>query len=216
MSFLASHSRLNRREFFLCGAVAASTSALPSLVISVHVMFDQGARSGLGLGEKERSRFQTFQEKAVREYATSGIQFELDYLEGAYSRKQGYSEIPDKFLALGKINIFVTDTLGYDSDRSRTGGSSIGPRPSQPGLKGNRFYITFLGLNEASESTLCHEYAHHFALDTRNSRSISGNFWTDLRNDYWLWRQRRGVPIPSFRACSDSEWARPKGTTRKT
>ena len=216
MNFHPSRDALHRREFLLFSATAmADTSPLESLVISVHVMFDQGAHSGQGLGEKERSKFQAFQQKAASEYATSGIQFELAFLEGAYSRKQGYSEIPDKFLTLGKINLFVTDTLGYDSDRSRTGGSSIGPRPSGPGLKGNRFYITFLGLNEASESTLAHEYAHHFALDTRNSRSISGNFWSDLRNDFWLWRQRHGVPIPGFRACSDSEWAHRKGSTRK-
>ena len=216
MNLHPSRDILNRREFLLFSAAAVDTSPLASLVISVHVMFDQASHAGKGLGETERIKFQAFKEKAAREFAISGIQFELDYLEGAYSRKQGYSEIPDKFLALGKINIFVTDTLGYDSDRSRTGGSSIGPRLSQPGIKGNRFYITFLGLNESSESTLVHEYAHHFTLDTRNSRSITGNFWSDLRNDYWLWRQRHGVPIRGFRSCSDSDWARLKGSTRKT
>ena len=217
MRFHPSYPTINRREFVLLNAAAmADGSHSTSLVISVHVLFDQAAHSGKGLGEAERSKFHAFQNKAAREYANSGIEFELDYLEGAFSRKQGYSEIPDQFIAPGKINIFVTGTLGYDSDRSRTGGSSIGPRPSGPGLKGNRFYITFLGLNEASESTLAHEYAHHFALDTRNSRSISGNFWTDLRNDYWLWRQRHGVPISGFRSCSNAEWARPKGTARKT
>jgi hypothetical protein len=32
------------------------------------------------------------------------------------------------------------------------------------------------------------------------------NSWADLRNDYWLWRQRHGVPVPQFRACAGSEW----------
>ena len=50
-------------------------------------------------------------------------------LEGAYVRQQGYSEIPAKFLARGVINLFVTDTLGYDIDRDRTGGGSMGPIP---------------------------------------------------------------------------------------
>lgn len=215
MNLHPSQHVLNRRKFLLFSAAMANASPFEPLVISVHVMFDQAAHSGQGLGKTERSKFQAFQQKASREYAISGIQFELDYMEGAYSRKQGYSEIPDKFLAPGKINVFVTDTLGYDSDRSRTGGSSIGPRPSAPALKGNRFYITFLGLNEASESTLAHEYAHHLALDTQSSRSISENFWADLRNDFWLWRQRHGVPIPGFRSCSDLEWAKRKGSNPK-
>ena len=39
------------------------------------------------------------------------------------------SEIPSKFLARGMINLFVTDTLGYDIDRDRTGGCLMGPLP---------------------------------------------------------------------------------------
>jgi hypothetical protein len=100
--------------------------ALQPLVITVQVMFDQGAHSGKGLGESERSKFRNYQEKARREYSTSGIRFDLRVLEGAYLRQQGYSEIPAKFLARGAINLFVTDTLGYDIDRDRTGGCSMG------------------------------------------------------------------------------------------
>ena len=93
-------------------------------------MFDQGAHAGLGLDEGERSKFRSFQDQARREYATSyGIQFDVRVLDGAYLRQQGYSEIPAKFLARETINLFVTDTLGYDIDRDRTGGCSMGPRP---------------------------------------------------------------------------------------
>jgi hypothetical protein len=178
------------------------------LVIAVQAMFDQGAHSGKGLGEGERSKFRNYQEKARREYATSGICFDVRVLEGAYLRQQGYSEIPEKFLARGVINLFVTDTLGYDIDRDRTGGCSMGPRPPSRRSGGDPFYKTFLGLRDARDTTLVHEYAHHFTLDTRRRPTTAGNFWADLRNDYWLWLQRQGVPIPDFRACSDSEWAR--------
>ena len=73
---------------------------------------------------------------------------------------------------------------------------------------GRRFYKTYLGLREAGPNTLLHEYAHHFCLDTKTSRDAVGNFWADMRNDYWLWRQRHGAIIPEFRACAGAEWAR--------
>jgi hypothetical protein len=109
------------------------------------------------------------------------------------------------------INVFVTDSLGYDIDRDRTGGCSMGPRPRGPRFGGDPFFKIFLGLREAGESTLAHEYAHHFSLDTQRRPTSAGNFWADLRNDYWLWRQRHGVPILEFRACANSEWAKLEG-----
>jgi hypothetical protein len=152
--------------------------------------------------------FKRHQEKSRSEYAVSGIFFEVSVTEGAYLRQQGYSEIPEKFLAPKMINLFVTDALGYDIDRDRTGGQSIGPRPRMPGFAPDPFYKIFLGLRDAGEKVLPHEYAHHFTLDTRRQPTVMRNSWADLRNDYWLWRQRHGVPILEFRACANSEWAR--------
>ena len=111
--------------------------------------------------------------------------------EGAYLRQQGYSEIPEKFLTLKAINLFVTESLGYDIDKDRTGGCSIGPRPRRPGFSPDPFYKIFLGLNDTGEKVLPHEYAHHFTLDTRRQPTVMRNSWADLRNDYWLWRQRQ-------------------------
>jgi hypothetical protein len=205
---------LGRRQFVAFGVVGGGfftlkhSERLRPIVISVHAMLDRGAHSGKGLGEGELSLFKYYQEKARREYAASGIFFDIHVVEGAYLRTQGYSEIPSKFLAPKMINLFVTNTLGYDIDRDRTGGCSMGPRPPQARFGGDPFFKTFLGLKEARETTLAHEYAHHFALDTRRNPSAAGNFWADLRNDYWLWRQRHGVPILQFRACANSEWAR--------
>jgi hypothetical protein len=156
----------------------------------------------------EIAKFQAYQDQARREYAVSGILFDLQFVDGAYLREQGYSEIPDKFLARGAINLFVTETLHYDIDVDRTGGCSMGPRPPHPPYDGDPYFKTFLGLREARSSTLPHEYAHHFTLDTQHKPGLAGNFWADLRNDYWLWRQRHGVAIPEFRACARSEWAR--------
>jgi hypothetical protein len=201
-----------RREFVALGGAGYALLDLRPIVISINAMLDQGAHSGKGLGESERSRFQHYQEKARREYRTSGIHFDVRVMEGAYLRTQGYSEIPAKFLAPRMINLFVTDTLGYDIDRDRTGGCSMGPRPRSSRVAADPFYKTFLGLKEASETTLAHEYAHHFTLDTQRNPTAAGNFWADLRNDYWLWRQRRGVPIRQFRACANSEWAKLEGT----
>jgi hypothetical protein len=204
----------DRRKFLALGAGGVWLYArripepLRRIVISVNVMLDRGAHSGKGLTPGEISLFRTYQEKASREYATSGIFFDIHEMEGAYLRQQGYSDIPEKFLVPGMINLFVTDSLGYDIDRDRTGGSSMGPRPRGPRLAGNPFYKIFLGLKDAHETILPHEYAHHLALDTRRNASIASNLWADLRNDYWLWRQRHGVPILEFRACGNSEWAR--------
>ena len=181
---------------------------LRPILVSINLMFDAGAHSRNGLTAAEISTFERYQENARREFATSGIHFEIRRTEGAYLRQQGYSEIPDKFLAHRTINVFVTETLGYDIDRDRTGGSSVGPRPRSHFAAADPFYKTFLGLREASETTLAHEYAHHFALDTQKSASAAKNFWTDLRNDYWLWRQRHGTPIEGFRGCAGAEWAR--------
>jgi hypothetical protein len=196
------------RRDFLAFAAGASSAHLRPILVSVQVLFDHGAHFGRGLGPREISKFNAYQEKARREYATSGIHFAVHVGEGAYLRQQGYSEIPEKFLLASMINVFVTDTLGYDIDRDRTGGCSIGPRPPSRQTGGNPFYKTFLGLTDARDTTLAHEYAHHFTLDTRHNTSATANFWADLRNNYWLWRQRHGAPIMAFRACADSPWAK--------
>jgi len=203
----------SRRDFVLAGLAGGGffnrkTEPLKPIVISVNVMFDNAAHSGKGLSAGEVDLFKRYQEKARREYATSGIFFDVRETPGAYLRQQGYSEIPDKFLVPKTINIFVALSLGYDIDRERTGGQSIGPRPRRPGFAADPFYKIFLGLRDAGEKVLPHEYAHHFTLDTLRQPTTLGNSWADLRNDYWLWRQRRGVPILQFRACANSEWAK--------
>ena len=203
---------LRRREFLSLGALAArpvlATDGLRPILISVNVMFDQGAHSGKGLTETEKARFQRYWKVALTEFATSGIVFSFRVVEDAYLRTQGYSDVPEKFLARGMINLFVTETLGYDLDRDRTGGCSSGPRPRRPSSPPDPFFKTFLGMREAGVGTLPHEYAHHFTLDTLRNPTATGNLWADLRNDYWLWRQRHGAAIPEFRACSRAEWAK--------
>ena len=211
---MRSSSTISRREFLALAGLGGNffwpnnPERLTPIAISVNAMFDRGAHSGKGLSAGEISAFKDYQEKARREYATSGIRFDVRATEGAYLRTQGYSEIHPKYLAPKTINLFVTDTLGYDIDRDRTGGCSIWPRPPMPKYGGDPFYKTFLGLREARETTLAHEYAHHFTLDTRRNPTAAGHLWADLRNDYWLWRQRHGVPILEFRRCAYSEWAR--------
>jgi len=200
---------VRRRDFLgLAAAGAAGAGPWRPLIVSVQVMYDRGAHGGRGLSDREMGLFQRWQEKARREYAVSAIVFELHVLEGAYLRQQGYSAIPDKFLSPAMLNLFVTDTLGYDIDKDRTGGCSIGPRAPDRRSGGNPFYKTLLGLHDAHETTLPHEYAHHFTRDTRRTTGMAGNFWADLRNDYWLWRQRHGVRIAEFRACAGLPWAR--------
>ena len=117
---------IGRRDFLLAlaggGFFSRKPEPLKPIVISVNLMFDHGAHSGKGLGETELALFNRYQEKTRREYATSGIFFDVSVTEGAYLRQQGYSQIPEKFLTLKSINLFVTDTLGYDIDRERTGG----------------------------------------------------------------------------------------------
>ncbi len=205
--------RIERRREFLAAGVAgllrgASRENLKPVIVNVQVLFDRGAHSGSGLREDEIAIFRRYQDRARTEYAVSGIVFDLKVREGAYLRTQGYSEIPDRFLSRNAINLFVTATLAYDIDRDRTGGCSLGPRARRSGLPADPFYKTFLGLTNAGETTLVHEYAHHFTLDTLRNPTAVGNFWADLRNDYSLWRQRRGVPIAAFRACARSEFAR--------
>ena len=190
---------MTRRAFLALSLAAQLRAELRPITIGVRVMFDRGAHGGQGLSAGEIALFWTHQEKARHEFAASGIVFDIDVKAGAYLRKQGYSEIPQEFLVSNRINLFVTDSLGYDVDKDHTGGSSVG---------GRRFYKTYLGLREAGPNTLLHEYAHHFCGDTKTSRDAAGNFWADLRNDYWLWRQRHGAIIPEFRACAGAEWAR--------
>jgi hypothetical protein len=205
---------VDRRRFVASGAAALGifTAERPRpIAISVNVMFDRGAHSGRGLADTEISRFKAFQDKAGRNYGVSGIHFDLRMTDGAYLRQQGYSELPEKFLTRAAINLFVTGTLGYDIDRDRTGGCSMGPRPLSRQSGGDPFYKTFLGLREAGDTTLEHEYAHHFSLDTRKRPTAAGNFWADLRNDYWIWLQRHGVSIMAFRACAGSPWAKFEG-----
>ena len=87
----------------------------------------------------------------------------------------------------------------------------MGPRPRTRVFAHSPGYKTFLGLKDAHDTTLPHEYARRFTLDTQQNASMASNFWADLRNDYWLWRQWHGVPILEFRECAHSEWARLEG-----
>src|ERR1700685_3709347 len=81
-----------------CVAILTAAEPLRPILVSINVMFDRSAHSGHGLSEREVSLFNAYQERARREYAVSGIHFEMHVTEGAYLRQQGYSEIPDKFL----------------------------------------------------------------------------------------------------------------------
>ena len=142
------------------------------IVVGVNVMFDQAAHAAKGLTADEIALFHSYQGRAAQEFGISGIRFDLHYTEGAYLREQGFADIPDKFLLRGTINLFVTESLRYDLDHDRTGGCSIGPRPRGPGIAPDPFYKTFLGLKDARWTTLPHEYAHHFVLDTQ--RCVNG------------------------------------------
>lgn len=190
-----------RRRLLLASAGAACSrraNDTGTITVKVQLLLDDGAHNGTGLTRQEADLFFGYQQKATREFATSGIGFDLQSVAGAYVRKQGRSIIPDQFLARDRINLFVTESLAYDIDRDRTGGSSSGPP----------FYRIFLGLRDAGESTLIHEYAHHFTGDTKSGPSATGNLWSDLRNDYWIRRQRGGTAIAAFRACRDAPWTR--------
>jgi hypothetical protein len=116
---------VGRREFIaftgaVSGSFARTSDPLTPIVISVQAMFDQGAHSGKGLSESERSMFKRHQETARREFATSGILFDVRVLEGAYLRTQGYSEIPSKFLARKAINLLIEiEPAGVRSGRVR-------------------------------------------------------------------------------------------------
>jgi hypothetical protein len=209
---------MTRREMIFGAAAGGGfftlrkAEPLKPIVIGVNALLDQGAHSGKGLNEGEIASFMRYQERARREYSISGIRFDVQIIHGAYLRTQGYSEIPDRFLARKAINLFVSETLGYDIDTDRSGGCSIGPstggpHPRGPRSPGDPYYKIFLGLKDAGETTLRHEYAHHFTLDTLRNPTIASNVWADLRNEYWLWRQSRGIPILQFRACAHAEWA---------
>ena len=191
---------MRRRDFFAL-ALSGTAGASP-IVVKLNVLYDHGAHSGKGLTGAEVGLFQSHQEKARREFAVSGVLFDLHFTEGAYLREQGHSVIPEKFLLRDRINLFVTETLHYDVDRHRTGGVSIGAHAGDP------YFKTFLGLREAGAGTLAHEYAHHFTLDTSGTVKGMGNLWADFRNDYWLWRQRIGVAIEGFRACGQAAWVK--------
>lgn len=147
------------------------------------------------------------QAAADRHFEHSGLRFDVRTIEKAYLRLQGNARIADTFLAPDRINVFVTASLPYDLDRQRTGGASVGPYARGPMFPGNRYYQTFLGLADAGANTLEHEYAHHLTLDTSQAAGPAGNFWSDLRNDYWLWRQRSGASIEAFRRCQATPFA---------
>jgi hypothetical protein len=157
----------------------------------------------------QQDAFHRRQQSASREFAASGIAFELRTPRPAFLRQQGHSIIPDRFLAPGAINVFVTYVLGYDIDRHRTGGVSLGPHPQRSNKPANPHFIVFLGLRDAGRHTLAHEYAHHFLLDTQRQATSARNFWSDLRIDWLLWRQRGGASIHAFLACRNSPFARP-------
>lgn len=109
--------RIERRREFLAAAGAAllpsaSSNPVTPIVITVQVLFDRGARSGYGLRDDEIATFRRYQDRARREYAVSGIVFDVRAPQSAHLRTQGYLEIPDRFLSRNAINLFVTATLG--------------------------------------------------------------------------------------------------------
>jgi hypothetical protein len=202
---------LSRRELLQYAALFSKPQPLRVIHVTVHLLLNRSAHAGKGISDNEFALFLRHQERARNEYSVSGIQFQLSIVEGAYLRTQGYSEIPDRFLSRKAINVLITDSIGYDIDRDRTGGCSIGPHPRGGYLRPDPFYTTFLGLQEARDTTLIHEYAHHFTLDTLRTATTRSNFWADVRNDYWIWRQRHGTVIPQFRGCANAPWAKLDG-----
>jgi len=99
-----------------------------------------GAHPEKVCGESELAAFKRYQEKARREYAISGILFDFHVVEGAYLRTQDTQRSLRSFLAPKMINLLSPIRFGYDIDRDRTGGCSIGPRPRRPGFAGDLFY----------------------------------------------------------------------------
>ena len=206
---------VGRRQFLALGASGVdlfgrgNAEPLRRLVISVNAMFDRSAHSGKGLGSGEVSLFKYLSRKngpRIRNQRSLLRRSRIGRRLSAAARILG-----DPGSVSGAENdqtYSVTDALGYDIDRDRTGGSSMGPRPRTRQSAPSPFYKIYLGLKDARDTTLPHEYAHHFTLDTQRTASVAGNLWADLRNDYWLWRQRHGVPVVEFRRCANSEWAR--------
>jgi hypothetical protein len=165
----------SRRDFIGFGGAAGGFFAAkhpePSrpLVITVQAMFDQGAHSGKGLKVKPNFPSSgTFRKRR----AANTPPVESASMFACWKGLICGSKATRKSLRnswRGAINLFVTDTLGYDIDRDRTGGCSMGPRPPSRRSGGDPFYKTFLGLRDARDTTLAHEYAHHFTLDTRRN-----------------------------------------------
>src|ERR1700754_3257039 len=91
---------LLRRDLLLGAAGLLSGQPWKPLIVGVNLLFDQAAHSGKGLRPEEVALFQGYQEKARREFATSGIFFDVRITEGAFVRQQGYTVIPEKFLTL--------------------------------------------------------------------------------------------------------------------
>ena len=81
---------MQRRDFLaLCVSTAFGREVpLSPVIVKVHVLFDQAAHAGKGLTPAELALFHQQQQTCSREYAASGIQFDLHFTSGAYLRQQ--------------------------------------------------------------------------------------------------------------------------------
>ena len=68
---------MTRRAFLALSFASQLGAALRPITISVQVMFDRGAHAGQGLSQSEIATFWSHQEKARREFAISGITFNV-------------------------------------------------------------------------------------------------------------------------------------------
>jgi RHS repeat-associated protein len=164
------------------------------ITVKVNVVWDKTANNGKGLTDKQKSDFKKNQiDKAVKDYAKSGIKLDVKYTEGSFTVD---SDNKMHFTGIDKdsVNVVASNqTLDGDNESFMTkSGTSI----------------TLLNVNSVHDNdafplftnTTEHELAHQFLGDTQHPPSNYGSYVANEYNvDARVQGQHMGISQTGFR-----------------
>jgi hypothetical protein len=146
-------------------SAGAADVAPHSVTVHENVIFDTESNDRNGLTCAQTCKFKDIQRKTEQFYGKVGIQFVVTYTDGQIVWSMGGNHIVDILgVKGGQLNVFV---FGGNLPLAISGpwGDATGASYITS-LQDHKFAVTYIGLLNASASTLEHEFAHHFMGQT--------------------------------------------------
>lgn len=164
------------------------------ITVKVNVIWDKTANNGKGLTDKQKADFQKNQiDKAVKDYAKSGIKLDVSYTEGSFTVDSN-NNAHFTGLQSDAVNV-VASNQTYDGSNEST-------------MTNSGTAITLINVNDVHDynaaplftNTTEHELAHQFLGDTaKPNSSLPGYIANEFNVDARVQGQHMGISQTGFR-----------------